>query len=64
MTKTIGRLADRMLGLVVPKATAGACPCNDTVCVPCPNVPGKVRNARYNCNCTKVTYTACYTGPC
>jgi hypothetical protein len=36
MGKVLGALADRLVALVVPKTTAGACPCFDCYYVPCP----------------------------
>jgi hypothetical protein len=63
MTMTIGRLADRLLGAIVPKTSAGACACNDYWCTDyygrgCP--PGK-RNRRCHasCDCSKVTCAPC-----
>jgi hypothetical protein len=64
MTKTLGLAADRLLDLLVPKTTAGACPCNDSYCTPYQCAPGKVRTARTNCDCSKTTYSACYSGWC
>ena len=35
MAKFLGAFADRMVAFVVPKTTAGACPCFDCYFVPC-----------------------------
>ena len=60
MTKVLGGLADRLVGAIVPKTTAGACPCND-----CWNTPwncghGFCRRCCTNCNCTITTCEGCY----
>lgn len=54
----IGVLADRLVSFVLPKATAGACPCGDCVYSacgygdPCTRVPGTWRmRTCYTCNC-------------
>lgn len=42
--KLVNRIADRLLGRVVPKATAQGCACNDCICV-------NGRTCCYNCWC-------------
>lgn len=64
MTKTLGRMTDRLLAVLVPKTTAGACACNDSWCTGyyCPR--GKVATCRANCDCSKVTCGTCRVGTC
>lgn len=60
----LGRLADRMLGAVLPQADAGACPCGDSYCTysGCPR--GYKRTCRDNCNCTQTSCGPCSRGTC
>jgi hypothetical protein len=60
MLTTMARLADRVLEVVVPKAQAGACPCNDAYCttIGCrhDNRSGPIQGywyVRYNCDCSE-----------
>jgi len=59
--KMLGALADRLVGSIVPKTTAGACACNDSFYSPCGT--NKCKLCRSNCNCTVTTCSACiYSG--
>lgn len=60
----LGRLADRMLSAVLPKADGGACACNDTWCsyTGCPS--GYRKSCRANCDCSIVKCSACFRGFC
>jgi hypothetical protein len=64
MTKSIGLLADRVLSVVVPRTTAGACPCSDVYCtrIDCPS--GNVKECRTNCDCSVTTCGVCFWGIC
>lgn len=62
MRQTLERVADRLVSVIVPKTTAGACACGpwdngwvDRGCERC--------WASYNCWC-KVTYSQCYCRCC
>ena len=57
MSKTLGMLADRLVGAIVPKTAAGACVCNDCYYTQCYN-PG-CRRCCTNCNCTQETCGSC-----
>lgn len=61
MVKIIGALADRMLRVVVPDVTAGACPCmggdRDVIC----NY-GRLLFCQYNCYCDPINCE--YLGTC
>jgi hypothetical protein len=60
MTQLIGRLADRLLGMVVPATTAGACPCTpgERLCLSgqcTPILPASYKTwAQLNCNCQPI----------
>lgn len=61
----IEKVADRMLSLVAPKITAGACPCNGPVTLSC--YGGACRNGhhwvhvcRVTCNCGILSCGACF----
>lgn len=62
MGKAMGRLADRLLGVLVPKTTAAACPCNDywTANCYCYNHRRYVKQCRSNCDCSVTTCGSCY----
>lgn len=60
----LGRLADRMLGAVLPKAAAGACACNDSWCTTTGCASYAKRTCRANCDCSKVTCGYCTVGYC
>lgn len=53
MRKTLNVLADRLVGLVVPKTTAGACACNscEPECVPSTRCPSRCARVCRGCNC-------------
>ncbi|WP_328329882.1 hypothetical protein OHA70_07265 [Kribbella sp. NBC_00382] len=60
MRTTVQRLADRLVSSVLPKTTAGACPCNDTYTGYCNReCPGKKGLFRTNCDCSKTTLIGC-----
>lgn len=63
MLKAIGVMGDRLVSLVVPKTTAGACPCNDcfwSYCgVLCPR--GFRPYVCRSCNCSLTSIT-CHQG--
>jgi hypothetical protein len=64
MIRTLGLVTDRLLSVLVPKTTASACACNDYFCTysGCPG--GHVRTCHSNCNCSKTTCGACFSGWC
>jgi hypothetical protein len=63
MTKTLNRLGDRLLGVFLPKADAGAC---------VPDHGDRCGCYKYSCSCVGVDVQRCYwryklvscTGPC
>jgi hypothetical protein len=60
MTRTIGKLADRLLSAVVPQTTAAAE--TETKCVKC--APS---SSNYNIKCTRYCFGSCgpwYCGQC
>ena len=57
MSKTLGMLADRLVGAIVPKTAAGACVCNDCYYTQCYNTG--CRRCCTNCNCTQETCGSC-----
>ncbi|MDX6258489.1 MAG: hypothetical protein QOH84_177 [Kribbellaceae bacterium] len=60
MRTTVQRLADRLVSSVLPKTTAGACPCNDTYTGYCGGCgTRKAVLYRDNCDCTKTTRIGC-----
>jgi hypothetical protein len=61
----IGRVADRLVSLVVPRTIAGACPCGDcfeTCGSPCAG-PLDLAFVCTNCRCDIVSYQ-CSQGAC
>ena len=61
MVRGIGRLADRLLSLVVPKEVASACPCNDAYCnytEQCSGRPELFMRYYTNCQC-EIIKTSC-----
>ncbi len=62
----IEKAADRLLSLVAPKITAGACPCNGPVTLSCFN--GACHNGHHwakvckvRCDCSIISCGACFT---
>jgi hypothetical protein len=52
MIATVGKWADRLLSVVVPKTEAGACPCGDIYCgLCCIGAPGNCVRYRYQVSC-------------
>jgi hypothetical protein len=54
MRAIISRVADHMVSLVVPKTTAGACPCGDCVAGTCGSAPCRAFRRPLvclDCNC-------------
>lgn len=64
MTKTLGRMTDRLLAALVPKTTAGACPCGDSYCTPSGCSGGKVHKCRDSCDCKRQSCTPCLVNGC
>lgn len=64
MTKTLGRMSDRLLAVLVPKTSAGACACGDMWCSTSGCARGKVKTCRANCDCSIVKCEACRVGFC
>jgi hypothetical protein len=65
MRKTLGVLADRLVGHLVPKTVAGACPCGDVYyqfCY-CNWATGAAMHKRCqtNCDCSVTTCGGCST---
>ncbi len=58
MRKTFDALADRLVGAIVPKTTAGACPCGDCYYT-CYGCGTNSRRCCTNCYCTSKTCSAC-----
>lgn len=61
MTKTLGRMSDRLLSVLVPKTTASACACNDSYCTTTGCARGLQRRCRDSCDCSKTTCGACHS---
>jgi hypothetical protein len=63
MRKTLNVLADRLVGLVVPKTTAGACACNscEPECVPSTVCTTRCARVCRNCDCSRVLSRSCLT---
>jgi hypothetical protein len=60
MSRTLGILADRLVGAIVPKTNAGACVCNDCYYTPCSAGGGNgCKRCCTNCNCTSTSCGAC-----
>ena len=60
MGRFLSAFADRMVTAVVPKTTAGACPCNDCYWTPCGSL---CMRCCTNCNCTSTTCGPCNGNP-
>jgi hypothetical protein len=62
--RAIGALADRMLTAVVPKTTAGACPCNDSYQAFCFCLKAYhkafYKTCHTNCDCSRTTCGDCF----
>jgi hypothetical protein len=54
--RMLGYLADRLVSSIVPKSTAGACPCGDSYYQAC---PGGCKLCTTSCDCTKTTCGGC-----
>lgn len=63
MRSTLNKLADRLVNLVVPKTTAGACACNNWE-YECFSGCRNFRCARVhrNCNCSQINGWSCVDG--
>jgi hypothetical protein len=57
MINAVGTVADRFLNRLLPKATAGACPCGDSYYQVCYCAAGRLiaRFCRTNCDCSVTT---------
>ncbi len=63
MRKTFDALADRLVAAIVPKTTAGACPCGDCYYTGYRCYNGLCRRCCANCYCTSTTCSSCvYSG--
>jgi hypothetical protein len=56
MIKALDAFADRLVAAVVPKTTAGACPCNDCYYTTC---SGGCKRCCSNCYCTSTSCSSC-----
>lgn len=56
MGQTIGRLADRLLSVVVPNTAASGCLCDPWECTAFSCGPGICMTYRYNCQCQVIDW--------
>jgi hypothetical protein len=72
MRSRLNILADRLVTMVVPRTTAGACACNgcENECVRSTTCTTRCARVCRNCNCSRViaysclSYTSCGGGVC